>query len=216
LGFTCHYWKPPLTDLSETFPSPPASEVVWQSIGITPADRAGLLLQKPCCIWITGLSGSGKSTLANALDCALYKRGIKSFLLDGDNVRHGLSKDLGMSEADRSENIRRVGEVAKLLLDAGLLVICAFISPYKRDRQMVRSLFAQGDFLEIHLDTPISVCETRDVKGLYKKARQGILKNFTGVSDPYEAPDAAEVVLNTSNTCVNESVEKILSILAIP
>ncbi|MCE3254387.1 MAG: adenylylsulfate kinase [Cellvibrio sp.] len=192
-----------------------ASEAVWHNMKISPEQRALLLQQKPCCIWLTGLSGAGKSTIANALDAVLHSQGKKSFLLDGDNLRHGLNKDLGMSEIDRAENIRRVGEVAKLLVEAGLIVVCAFISPYRRDRQMVRSIFAQGSFIEVFIDTPLNVCESRDPKGLYKKARQGILKNFTGISDPYEAPQAPELTLDTSRNSVEDSTKQILSILSL-
>jgi adenylyl-sulfate kinase len=192
-----------------------ASEAVWHNMKISPEQRALLLQQKPCCIWLTGLSGAGKSTIANALDAVLHSQGKKSFLLDGDNLRHGLNKDLGMSEIDRAENIRRVGEVAKLLVEAGLIVVCAFISPYRRDRQMVRSIFAQGSFIEVFIDTPLNVCESRDPKGLYKKARQGILKNFTGISDPYEAPQAPELTLDTSRNSVEDCTKQILSILSL-
>lgn len=190
------------------------SNAVWHKCTITPKQRAELLQQVPRCIWLTGLSGSGKSTVANALDATLHANGVKSFLLDGDNVRHGLNKDLGMTENDRAENIRRVGEVAKLMVDAGLVVICAFISPYKRDRQMVRSMFKHGQFLEAYLDTPLSVCEGRDPKGLYKKARAGVIKQFTGISDPYEKPENPEIILNTDQLTVSDSVRKVLETLA--
>lgn len=190
-----------------------ASEAVWHNQAVSPSDRAQLMQQQPRCIWLTGLSGSGKSTIANALDATLHANGAKTFLLDGDNVRHGLSKDLGMSETDRAENIRRVGEVAKLMVDAGLIIVCAFISPYSRDRQMVRSIFAPGQFLEVYLNTPLEVCEERDPKGLYKKARAGIIKQFTGIDDPYEAPGAAEVVIDTSRSSVEKSVQNILRAL---
>lgn len=190
------------------------SNAVWHKCSVTPADRATLLEQTPRCIWLTGLSGSGKSTVANALDATLHANGLKAFLLDGDNVRHGLNKDLGMTEADRSENIRRVGEVAKLMVDAGLVVICAFISPYKRDRQMVRSIFDHGKFMEVYLETPLAVCEERDPKGLYKKARAGVIKQFTGISDPYEIPENPEVVIDTSKLSVSESVKKLLNTLS--
>lgn len=191
----------------------PKSEVTWQEMKISRAQRAGLLQQKPYCIWLTGLSGAGKSAIASALDATLYTQGKKSFLLDGDNLRHGLNKDLGMSEKDRSENIRRAGEVAKLLFDAGLIVVCAFISPYRRDRQMVRSTFGHGNFIEVFVNTPLNVCESRDPKGLYKKARQGILKNFTGISDPYEEPQSPELTIDTSHHSVDECTTKILNIL---
>jgi len=192
-----------------------ASEAVWHNMKISPAQRTLLLEQKPCCIWLTGLSGAGKSTIANALDAVLHTQGKKSFLLDGDNLRHGLNKDLGMSETDRAENIRRVGEVAKLMVDAGIIVVCAFISPYRRDRQMVRSIFGHGNFIEVFVDTPLNVCESRDPKGLYKKARQGILKNFTGISDPYEAPQAPELTVDTSRNSVEECTKQILNILSL-
>ncbi len=192
-----------------------ASAAVWHNMKISPAERAALLQQKPCCIWLTGLSGAGKSTIANALDALLHTQGKKCFLLDGDNLRHGLNKDLGMSEGDRAENIRRVGEVAKLMVDAGLIVVCAFISPYRRDRQMVRSIFGHGNFFEVFVDTPLAVCESRDPKGLYKKARQGILKNFTGVSDPYEPPLSPELVIDTSTDSVEDCTTRIFEILCV-
>ena len=192
-----------------------ASEAVWHTMKVAAAQRAALLQQKPCCIWLTGLSGAGKSTVANALDMLLHSQGKKSFLLDGDNLRHGLNKDLGMSEGDRAENIRRVGEVAKLLVDAGLIVVCAFISPYRRDRQMVRSIFDHGNFIEVFVDTPLDVCEARDPKGLYKKARQGVLKNFTGISDPYEAPQAPELTIDTARHSVEECTTQIFNILSL-
>ncbi|HEY7885190.1 MAG TPA: adenylyl-sulfate kinase [Cellvibrionaceae bacterium] len=190
------------------------SGAVWHQCTVSHADRAALMAQQPRCIWLTGLSGSGKSTIANALDATFHANGIKSFLLDGDNVRHGLNKDLGMTEADRAVNIRRVGEVAKLMVDAGLVVICAFISPYNRDRQMVRSIFDHNQFLEIYLETPLAVCEDRDPKGLYKKARAGVIKQFTGISDPYETPENPEVVINTADLAVGDSVKRIFEALA--
>ncbi|WP_041522433.1 adenylyl-sulfate kinase [Gilvimarinus agarilyticus] len=189
------------------------SNAVWHKSTVCPAERAASMGQTPRCIWLTGLSGSGKSTVANALDATLHANGFNSFLLDGDNVRHGLNKDLGMTESDRAENIRRVGEVAKLMVESGLIVICAFISPYKRDRQMVRSMFKPGEFVEVFLDTPLSVCEKRDPKGLYKKARAGVIKQFTGVSDPYEQPESAELILNTTDITVTQGVESILNVL---
>lgn len=190
-----------------------ASEAVWHKHAVSPTDRACLMKQIPRCIWLTGLSGSGKSTVANALDVALHSNGFKTFLLDGDNVRHGLNKDLGMTEADRAENIRRVGEVAKLMVDAGLIVVCAFISPYQRDRESVRSIFAPDQFLEVYLDTPLKVCEERDPKGLYRKARQGVIKQFTGISDPYEPPESPEVVIDTSEVNVEKAVKTIVNAL---
>lgn len=186
------------------------SEVIWENTSVTPEARALLLEQSPRCVWLTGLSGSGKSTIANALDLVLHDNGLKACLLDGDNVRQGLNKDLGMTEADRAENIRRVGEVAKLIVDAGLIVICAFISPYMRDREFVRSLFKSGQFVEVYLKTTLDVCESRDPKGLYKKARAGVIKQFTGISDPYEPPAAAEISIDTAKVPVEDSVRKIL------
>ena len=158
--------------------------IIWHEHVISRKDRAELKRQKPCLLWFTGLSGAGKSTIANALDVALFKRGYHTFLLDGDNVRHGLNKDLGFSDTDRVENIRRIGEVSKLFTDAGLIVLSAFISPFIDDRLLVRNLFQPGEFIEVHMDTPLETCEKRDPKGLYKKARQGKIKHFTGVDSP--------------------------------
>ena len=199
-----------LKNLYEIKDSKKSSEIVWHHSVITTDMRAQNLQQQPKCIWLTGLSGSGKSTVANALESALHSQGKATFLLDGDNVRHGLNKDLGMSEKDRAENIRRVGEVAKLMVDAGLIVVCAFISPYRRDRQMVRSMFLPDQFLEVYLDTPLEICEDRDPKGLYKKAREGLIKNFTGISDPYEEPEAPNLIIDTSKLPVEVSVNTVL------
>jgi bifunctional enzyme CysN/CysC len=167
--------------------------------------------QQPRCLWFTGLSGSGKSTIANLLEKRLHAEGKHTYILDGDNVRHGLNRDLGFTEADRVENIRRVAEVAKLLVDAGLVVLVAFISPYRAERQFARSLFGLGEFIEIFIDTPLDECERRDVKGLYAKARRGDLKNFTGIDSAYEPPEAAEIHLRTKGrspeACVDEIVE---------
>jgi bifunctional enzyme CysN/CysC len=160
--------------------------------------RANLKNQRPALLWFTGLSGSGKSTIANLVEKKLHRMNRHSFLLDGDNVRHGLNRDLGFTEADRIENIRRVGEVAKLMTDAGLIVITAFISPFRAEREMVRAMLPEGEFLEIFIDTPLAEAERRDVKGLYKKARAGQLKNFTGIDSPYEAPAAPEIRIDTT------------------
>jgi bifunctional enzyme CysN/CysC len=170
-----------------------ATNIHWQAIDVDRKARAALKGQMPFCMWFTGLSGSGKSTIANLVDKRLHSLGRHTVLLDGDNVRHGLNRDLGFSDADRVENIRRVGEVAKLMVDAGLIVIVSFISPFRSERRMARDLFPEGEFVEVFVDTPLAVCEARDVKGLYQKARQGQIKNFTGISSPYEAPEAPEV-----------------------
>lgn len=175
--------------------------------------RAASLGQTPRCIWLTGLSGSGKSTIANALESALHGEGYHTFLLDGDNVRHGLNKDLGMSEADRTENIRRVGEVAKLMVDAGLIVVSAFISPFRDDRDCVREMFAPSEFIEVFVDASLEECERRDPKGLYKKAREGIIRDFTGIDSPYEAPAAAELTVHTAESQPAECVDWILKYL---
>ena len=175
-----------------------AQNVHWQALDISREAHAGLKNQKPAVLWFTGLSGSGKSTIANLVEKKLHRMNRHTFLLDGDNVRHGLNKDLGFTEADRIENIRRVGEVAKLMTDAGLIVITAFISPFKADREMVRSMLPGGEFIEVFIDTPLAVAEARDVKGLYKKARAGELKNFTGIDSPYEAPVNPEIRIDTT------------------
>ncbi|MEC8880471.1 MAG: adenylyl-sulfate kinase [Pseudomonadota bacterium] len=189
------------------------AEVIWHQTHITKDDRAKQKNQVPKCIWLTGLSGSGKSTLANALEVALTEQGKHTYLLDGDNVRHGLNKNLGMSDEDRTENIRRVSEVAKLMVDAGLVVITAFISPFRADRDAARALFEDGEFVEVFADAPLEECEKRDPKGLYKKARAGEIKEFTGIDSPYEAPANAEVVINTAEhdigECVRQLIEKI-------
>jgi len=189
-------------------------EIVWHDHKITRAERAKNKNQKPCLLWFTGLSGSGKSTIANALDVALHERGYHTFLLDGDNVRHGLCSDLGFSDEDRVENIRRIGEVSKLFADSGLIVLSAFISPFVSDRRMVRKLFPAGEFIEVFMDTPLDTCEERDPKGLYKKARAGEIKHFTGIDSPYEAPPHPEVRLDTSTMSVDECVEVLVNHLA--
>ena len=175
-----------------------ASNIHWQALEINKVTRAAQKHQTPCCVWFTGLSGSGKSTIANLLEKRLHAEGRHTYLLDGDNVRHGLNRDLGFTEGDRVENIRRVAEVAKLMLDAGLIVLVSFISPFRTERRMARELFAEGEFIEVYMDTPIEECERRDVKGLYAKARAGELKNFTGIDSPYEPPEAPEVRVQTS------------------
>ena len=173
------------------------AEVIWHQQQVTREMRAGQKNQQPRCIWFTGLSASGKSTLANALDQSLHADGYHTYLLDGDNVRHGLNKDLGMSEADRTENIRRIGELAKLMADAGLIVMTAFISPFRQDRDRARALFPEGEFIEVFVHAPLEECEKRDPKGLYQKARAGEIREFTGIDSPYEPPEAPELTLET-------------------
>lgn len=190
---------------------PKASNLTWHAHRVTKEARARQKRQKPCILWFTGLSASGKSTLANALEARLFELGYHTYVLDGDNVRHGLNKNLGFSPEDRTENIRRIGEVAKLFVDAGVIVLTAFISPYRDDRQMVRNLLAADEFVEIFLDTPLSVCEERDPKGLYKKARAGEIKNFTGIDAPYEPPLDCEITLNTADGPVEEMVERLFN-----
>jgi bifunctional enzyme CysN/CysC len=191
-----------------------AQNVHWQAIDVTREAHASLKNQKPAILWFTGLSGSGKSTIANLVEKKLHAMGKHTFLLDGDNVRHGLNKDLGFTEADRIENIRRVGEVAKLMADSGLIVLTAFISPFRAEREMVRSMLPEGEFIEVFVDTPLADAEKRDVKGLYKKARAGDLKNFTGIDSPYEAPEKAEIRIDTTAMTAEAAadliVEKVL------
>lgn len=185
--------------------------IVWHKYSINKADRAAKNQQRPVVIWFTGLSGSGKSTLAEALEKALFSEGARCYLLDGDNVRHGLNKDLGFGDASRVENIRRVGEVAKLMADAGLIVLAAFISPFRADREMVRSILEPGEFIEVHLDTPLNVCEQRDPKGLYKKARAGMIPHFTGIDSPYEIPENPEIRIDSSAQPIEVSVHQIMA-----
>ncbi|PPC63014.1 adenylyl-sulfate kinase [Pantoea sp. ICBG 1758] len=170
--------------------------VVWHDHPVTRAAREQQHGHQGVVLWFTGLSGSGKSTVAGTLEQALHQLGVSTYLLDGDNVRHGLCRDLGFSDDDRRENIRRVGEVARLMVDAGLVVLTAFISPHRAERQMVRDLLGEGEFIEVFVDTPLAVCEARDPKGLYKKARAGELRNFTGIDSAYEAPEAADITLD--------------------
>jgi bifunctional enzyme CysN/CysC len=184
-----------------------------QVVSVDKTARAALKQQKPVVVWFTGLSGSGKSTIANALEQRLIALGRHSYLLDGDNVRHGLNRDLGFTAADRVENIRRIAEVAKLMVDSGLIVLTAFISPYRAERDMARQLLEEGEFIEVHVDTPLEVAEARDPKGLYRKARGGELKNFTGIDAPYEAPQSPELRLNTVDCTADEAAERVLALL---
>jgi bifunctional enzyme CysN/CysC len=187
-----------------------SQNIHWQALDVTKATRASDLGQKSAVIWFTGLSGAGKSTIANLVEKKLRFEGKHTYLLDGDNVRHGLNRDLGFTDADRVENIRRVGEVAKLMVDAGLIVLTAFISPFRSERRLARELLGRGEFFEVHVDTPLAVAEARDVKGLYAKARSGALKNFTGVDSPYEAPESPEIVVDTASMTPEAAAEMIV------
>lgn len=187
--------------------------IVWHRHKVSKVERSQQKKQRPAILWFTGLSASGKSTIAGAVEQALFELGHHTYLLDGDNVRHGLNKDLGFSDADRVENIRRIGEMAKLFADAGLIVLTAFISPFRSDRRLVRDLVEVDEFVEIHMATPLSVCEQRDPKGLYQKARRGEIKNFTGIDSEYEAPEAAEVTLNTAECDISECVAQVIDYL---
>ena len=190
-----------------------ATNITWHEAIVTSEDRERLLNQKGCVIWFTGLSGSGKSTLANAVEHVLHQQNHHTYVLDGDNVRHGLNKNLGFSPEDREENIRRIGEVAKLFADAGTIVMTAFISPYRSDRDQARELIAEDRFVEVFVDCPLDVCEERDTKGLYKKARAGEIKEFTGISAPYEAPLDPEVTVNTAELSLEESARAVIASL---
>jgi adenylylsulfate kinase len=192
-----------------------ATNITWHEGHVTREERAQLLKQKGATIWFTGLSGSGKSTIAFTLEHALVQRGRLAYVLDGDNIRHGLNKNLGFSAADREENIRRIGEVARLFADCGVLTMTSFISPYRKDRDTVRALHAEGGlpFIEVHVNTPIETCEQRDPKGLYKKARAGQLKGFTGIDDPYEAPLKPELTLDATNISPQEATVLLLDYL---
>jgi len=190
-----------------------SSNTVWHHATVTRDRRKELNNHKSVILWFTGLSGSGKSTLAHAVEENLYQCKCRTYVLDGDNVRHGLCGDLGFSDEDRKENIRRIGNVAKLFLDAGTIVLTAFISPFREDRQTVRNLVLPGDFLEIYCNAPLEVCEQRDVKGIYKKAREGSIKDFTGISSPYEAPDNPELTLNTGEDSLEECTAQIMKLL---
>jgi bifunctional enzyme CysN/CysC len=190
-----------------------SQNIHWQALDVNKKSRAGLKGQQPAVLWLTGLSGAGKSTIANMVEKQLLAQGRHTYLLDGDNVRHGLNRDLGFTDADRVENIRRVAEVSKLMADAGLIVLVSFISPFRAERRLARSLFEPGEFLEVHVDTPLAVAEQRDVKGLYKKARRGDLKNFTGIDSPYEAPENPEIYIDTTKQTSEQSADAIVDYL---
>lgn len=192
---------------------PKAKNIVWHETTVSKQEREQISGHKGCTVWLTGLSGSGKSTLANLLEKALWERGIRSFVLDGDNVRHGLNKDLGFSPEDRTENIRRIGEVAALFTQAGVINVTAFISPYKADRDLVRAVMAEGDFVEVYVACDLAECERRDPKGLYKKARAGEIPEFTGISAPYEAPDNPELTIDTTGKSPEDNLGEILAYL---
>jgi len=189
------------------------TNIVWHHATVTRDRRNQQNNHKSVVLWFTGLSGSGKSTLAHAVEEELYQMGCRTFVLDGDNVRHGLSGDLSFSDKDRKENLRRIGEVSKLFIEAGTIVLAAFISPFREERRKVRSMMPHGDFIEIYIDCPIEVCESRDAKGLYQKARDGEINQFTGISSPYEPPEAQELTVNTSQEALKESATKVLNLL---
>ncbi len=189
--------------------------IVWHASTISKEDRHRLNEHKSAILWYTGLSGAGKSTLANKVEEKLFERGIHTYVLDGDNIRHGLNKGLGFSAEDRKENIRRIGEVAKLFVDAGTFVSTAFISPYREDREMVRKLVPEGEFIEIFVNASLEVCEQRDTKGLYKKARAGEIKHFTGIDDPYEAPENAELIIDTAEKSLEDCAAEIMNYLEV-
>lgn len=189
------------------------NNVVWHQFRVSKLERSAQKKQRPCVLWFTGLSASGKSTIAGAVEQKLFELNHHTYLLDGDNVRHGLNKDLGFSDDDRVENIRRIGEMSKLFADAGLIVLSAFISPFRSDRQLVRDLMAEGEFVEIFMNTSLAVCEQRDPKGLYQKARKGEIKNFTGIDSEYEKPEKPEIILNTAQYDVETCAQQVIDYL---
>jgi adenylylsulfate kinase len=189
------------------------ANIVWHPTTVTKEDRQRRAGHKSCVLWFTGLSGAGKSTLANAVEHELHQRGLASYVLDGDNIRHGLNRGLGFGAEDRKENIRRIGEVAKLFVDAGVITLTAFISPYREDRELARGLLEEGEFVEVYVKCSLEECERRDVKGLYQKARNGEIGQFTGISSPYEEPEAPELVIESGELSVEASVATIVSYL---
>jgi adenylylsulfate kinase len=189
------------------------TNITWHETSISKENRREKNGHGSCVLWFTGLSGSGKSTIANAVSHELFRQGISEYVLDGDNIRHGLNKDLGFSDYDRTENIRRIGEVAKLFVDSGKVVTTAFISPFRSDREQVRALFEDGEFIEVFVQCPIEECERRDPKQLYAKARRGEIKDFTGIDSPYEAPEQPEITLNSDQVTVQEAVEQVFAYL---
>ncbi|HBZ30561.1 MAG TPA: adenylyl-sulfate kinase [Nitrosomonas nitrosa] len=199
-----------MTDLSPTF-----KHIVWHHATVTRIRREALNGHRGAILWFTGLSGAGKSTLAHAVEEELHQNGYRTFVLDGDNIRHGLCSDLGFTPEDRIENIRRVGEVAKLFMQAGIIVLTAFISPYRVERERVRGLVEHGDFIEIYCDSPVEICESRDVKGLYKKARAGLIPEFTGISSPYETPLNPELIVSTGKTSLESCVQQVIDELKL-
>lgn len=205
--------QPPGNDTTRHTPNR-ATNVVWYELYLNKKTRARLKSQHPCLLWFTGLSGAGKSTIANIAERKLNANGKHTYLLDGDNIRHGLNRDLGFSNEERIENIRRVGEVGKLFVDAGLITLASFISPFRSDRMIVRELFEPNEFLEVFVSAPLSVCEDRDPKGLYRKARQGKIPNFTGVDSPYESPENAELVLNTTESTPEQCADRLIGYIS--
>ncbi len=201
------------TNSTSDIQHPTSEDIVWHDHHVSKAERAQIKQQKPCILWFTGLSGSGKSTIANAVEAALFEQKKHTYLLDGDNIRMGLSKGLTFSDEDRIENIRRIGEVSKLFVDAGLIVLTAFISPFRQDREMVRQLVDKGAFIEVFVDTPLEVCEQRDPKGLYQKARKGEIPNFTGIDSPYEAPEFPEIHIRNDRLPIEEAAAQVLNYL---
>lgn len=190
-----------------------STHIVWHETSITRIERERLNKHKSCVLWFTGLSGSGKSTLANRVDRKLHELGVRSFVLDGDNIRHGLCHDLGFSLQDRAENMRRIGEVAKLFVDSGIITLTAFISPLRSEREKLKELIGEQDWLEIFVDCPLSTCEERDPKGLYKKARKGEIRDFTGISSPYEPPENPDLTIRTDEMSISEATDQLITLL---